>query len=260
MLYEYQLKTADLYNIPVGNVKKLVPNLFDKEKDVIQYELKLYLRLELKLKKIRRVLEFNQLQWLKPYIEFNTQKIIEAEKNNDKDRKRQYKFMNNAMYVKTMENVKIRIDVKLVNSGKNYLKCISKLSYMSQKIFDNNFVVIRKIKLALKLNKPAYIGMCMVELSKVLMYEFYYNYIKNKYGNKSKLLFTDTDLMYENKTEDVYEDFNSNKKLFDFSNYWTKSKYSDDSNKLVTGKMKDETGGVAIEEFLGLEPKMYYIW
>ena len=100
MLYEYQLKTADLYNIPVGNVKKLVPNLFDKEKDVIQYELKLYLRLELKLKKIRRVLEFNQLRWLKPYIEFNTQKIIEAEKNNDKDRKRQYKFMNNAMYVK----------------------------------------------------------------------------------------------------------------------------------------------------------------
>ena len=164
------------------------------------------------------------------------------------------------MYVKTMENVKIRIDVKLVNSGKNYLKCISKLSYMSQKIFDNNFVVIRKIKLALKLNKPAYIGMCMVELSKVLMYEFYYNYIKNKYGNKSKLLFTDNDLMYENKTEDVYEDFNSNKKLFDFSNYWTKSKYSDDSNKLVTGKMKDETGGVAIEEFLGLKPKMYYIW
>ena len=88
MLYEYQLKTADLYNIPVGNVKKLVPNLFDKEKDVIQYELKLYLRLELKLKKTRHVLEFNQLRWLKPYIEFNTQKIIEAEKNNDKDRKR----------------------------------------------------------------------------------------------------------------------------------------------------------------------------
>ena len=168
--------------------------------------------------------------------------------------------MNNAMYEKTMENVKIRIDVKLVNRGNNYLKRISKLSYMSQKIFDNNFVAIRKIKLALKLNKPAYIGMCMLELSKVLMYEFYYNYIKNKYGNKSKLLFTDTDLMYENKTEDVYEDFNSNKKLFDFSNYWTKSKYNDDSNKLVTGKMKDETGGVAIEEFLGLEPKMYYIW
>ena len=108
--------------------------------------------------------------------------------------------MNNAMYVKTMENVKIRIDVKLVNRGNNYLKRISKLSYMSQKIFDNNFVAIRKIKLALKLNKPAYIGMCMLELSKVLMYEFYYNYIKNKYGNKSKLLFTDTDLMYENKT------------------------------------------------------------
>ena len=128
--------------------------------------------------------------------------------------------MNNAMYVKTMENVKIRIDVKLVNRGNNYLKRISKLSYMSQKIFDNNFVAIRKIKLALKLNKPAYIGMCMLELSKVLMYEFYYNYIKNKYGNKSKLLFTDTDnLMYEIKTENVHKDFSSNKEMLDFSNY-----------------------------------------
>ena len=90
------------------------------------------------------------------------------------------------------------------------------------------------------------------------MYEFHYDYIKNKYSNKSKLLFTDTDsLMYEIKTEDVYEDFSSNKKMFDFSTYSTKSKYYDNPNKLVIRKMKDETGGVAIEEFVGLKPKMY---
>ena len=96
------------------------------------------------------------------------------------------------------------------------------------------------------------------KLSKALMYEFHYDYIKNKYRNNSRLLFTDTDsLMYEIKTEDVYKGFSNNKELFDFSNYSSKSKYHDNSNKLVVGKMKDETVGVAIEVFVGLKPKMY---
>ena len=83
--------------------------------------------------------------------------------------------------------------------------------------------MIRKSKLALKLSRPAYIGMCVLELSKILMYEFHYDYIKNKHGNNSRLLFTDTDsLMYEIKTGDVYEDFSSNKEMLDFSNYSTK--------------------------------------
>ena len=97
-------------------------------------------------------------------------------------------------------------------------------------------------------------------MSKVLIYEFHYDYIKNKYLKKSKLLFTDTDsLMYEITTEGVCEDFSSNKEMFDFSNYSTKSKYYDNSNKLVIGKMKDESGDVAIEEFVGLKPKMYSV-
>ena len=100
--------------------------------------------------------------------------------------------------------------------------------------------------------------MCILELSKVLRYEFHYDSIKNKYGNNSRLLFTDTDsLMYETKTEDVYEDFSNDKDIFDFSSYSAKSKYYDNSNKLVVGKMKDETAGVAIEEFVRLKPKMY---
>ena len=99
--------------------------------------------------------------------------------------------------------------------------------------------------------------MCLLELSKVFMYEFHYDYIKSKYENKSKLLFTDTDsLMYEIETKDVYEDFSIDKEMFDCSNYLTKSKYYDDSNKLVIGKMKDETRGVVIEEFVRLKPKM----
>ena len=102
---------------------------------------------------------------------------------------------------------------------------------MSHKIFDNNLVAICKSNVALKPNKLVYIGMCILEFSKILTYEFHYGYIKNKYDNKSKLLFTDTDsLMYDIKTEDVYEDFNSHKDMFEFSNYLTISKYSEDSN------------------------------
>ena len=91
---------------------------------------------------------------------------------------------------------------------------------MLHKIFDNDLAAIRKRKVTLTLNKPAYIGMSIFPLSKVLMYEFHYDYIKNKYGNNSKLLFTDTDsLVYQIKTDDVYEDFSNNKGMFDFSNY-----------------------------------------
>ena len=166
--------------------------------------------------------------------------------------------MNNAIYGKTTENLINRIDLKLVDNEKDYLICTSKPSNMSHKIFDNNLVPIQKKKVSLKLNKSAYTGMCVLELNKVLMYEFHYDYIKNKYDNKSKLLFPNIDsLMYEIKTEDVYEDFSSDKEMFDFSNYSTKSKYYDGSNKLIIGKMKDKTGVVAIEEFVGLKPKMY---
>ena len=106
-----------------------------------------------------------------------------------------------------MDNLRNRINGKLVNKKKDYLKCTSKPSYLLHKIIDNNLFPVCKSKLALKLNKPAYIGMCVLELSKVLMYEFRYDYIKDKYGNDSKLIDTDS-LMYEIKTEDVYEDFN----------------------------------------------------
>ena len=225
---------------------------------MIHYEnLKLYLRLGLKLKKIYHPLEFNQFQWLKQYVEFNTQKRREAEKNGDKDGKVLHKLMN-AVHGKTIENLRNRIDVKLVNNKKDYLKWASKPSYILHKIFDNDLVAIRKNKVTLTLNKPAYIGMCISELSKVLMCEFHYDYIKNKYGNKTRLLSPDTDtLMYEIKTEDVYEDFSKDIDMFDFSNYSAKSKYYDNSSKLVVGKMKDETAGVAMEEFVGLKPKMY---
>ena len=122
-----------------------------------------------------------------------------------------------------------RTDVRLASNKKKYLKWTSKPSYISQKIFDNNLVVIHKSKATKKLNKPTYISVCICDLSKMLMYNFHYDYIKNKYGNSSRTLFTDTDsLMYETKTKDVYEDSRKDKEMFDFSNYSAMSKYYDD--------------------------------
>ena len=185
---------------------------------------------------------------------------IEARKSNGKYGKALCKLMKNAIYGKAMEKLRNRVDVKLVNNEKDYLKCTPKSSYMSHKIFDNNLVGIPKCKLALKLNKSAYIGMWTLELSKVLIYEFHCDYIKNKYDNKSKLLIKDTDsLTYEIKTEVVSEDFSNNKGMFDFSSYSTNSKYYDNSNKLVIGKGKDVIGNVAIKEFVRIEAKNVFI-
>ena len=193
--------------------------------------------------KINRVLEFKQSQWLKPYVEFNTKKRIEAEKNGDEDGKVIYKLMGNTVYGKTMENLRNRIDVRLVGNEGDYLKWTSKSSCMQQKIFDNDLVAMRKRKVTLTLTKQANVRIFTLDLSKALMYEFYYDYIKNKYGNNSKLLFTDTgndSLMYEIKIDDVYEDFSKDKEMFDFSGYSVNSKYYADSNELVVGKMKDQ--------------------
>ena len=107
---------------------------------------------------------------------------------------------------------------------------------MSRKTFSNNLVAIYKSKFVLKLNKPEYIGAC-IEFSKVLLYLFYYDYTESKYNNKSKQLFTDTgNLMYEIKTEDIYEHFSSNKEMLDFISYSTNSKYYDNSDILVIEK------------------------
>ena len=109
-------------------------------------------------------------------------------------------------------------------------------------------------KQRLKLDKPSYVGMCILDLSKTLMYDFHYNYIKVKYGEKAKLLFTDTDsLCYHIKTDDVYEDLYKDKGLFDNSDYAKSSKFFFDENKKVIGKFKDEAAGQPIIEFVGLK-------
>ena len=124
--------------------------------------------------------------------------------------------MNNSVSGKTIANLRKRISVKLINNFKDYVRCVRKPNFISQKIFSKTFVAIHKIKLVLILDKPIYVGFRILDLSKLLMYEFHYKYIKSKFD--AKLLFTDTDsLVYEIKTENVYEDFYGDKNLFDFS-------------------------------------------
>ena len=256
MLSDYCKKIQKKFNISSGLVHKLIPTLCDKEKYVLHYRnLQLYLNLGLKLKKVHRVLKFNQSPWLKQYIDFNTQKRTNAKNSFEKDF---FKLMNNSVFGKTMENLRKRVDVRLVTSKEKLLKMTSKPTYVSSKIFNENLVAVHKIKETLTLNRPAYVGMCILDLSKTLMYDFHYNYIKSKYGDKAKLLFTDTDsLTYEIETKDVYQDFWNDKDRFDNNDYNKESPFYNTANKKVLGKYKDETAGVPVVEFVGLRSKMY---
>ena len=256
MLSEYCKEIATKYNISTGLVHKLIPTLSNKQKYVLHYRnLQLYIDLGLKVNKVHRVLEFNQSPWLKQYINFNTQKRTQAKNSFEKDF---FKLMNNSVFGKTMENIRKRVDVRLITDEKKLLKMVSKPTYVSSKIFNENLVAVHKIKETLTLNRPAYVGMCILDLSKTLMYNFHYNYIKEKYGTKAKLLFTDTDsLKYEIEAEDVYRDFWNDKDRFDNSDYPESSPYFDKTNKKVIGKFKDEAAGIPITEFVGLRSKMY---
>ena len=110
----------------------------------------------------------------------------ESGKSADNNKKRLFKLINNSIYAKAMENLKSQVYVRLVNNTKDYLKLVSRPSFVSQKIFEHNLVVVHKIKNMLTLNKPAYVGMTILKLSMTLVY----NYIRNSYGNKTKLFFT----------------------------------------------------------------------
>ena len=169
--------------------------------------------------------------------------------------------MNNNVFGKTMENIRSRVDIRLVTNEDQARKLISKPNYKHQTIFCENLTATHMKKTRLLFNKPVYLGMCILDLSKTLMYDFHYNYIKPKYGENAEPLFTDTDsLMYEITTEDFYRDISSDvHKKFDTSNFAKdhKSVIPTGVNKKVIGIMKDEAGGKQITEFVGLRSKLY---
>ena len=242
-----------------NRVEKLIPNLRNKTKYVIHYKnLIQCLKAGLKLKKIHRGIKFIESEWMKPYIEMNTNLRTQAKNNFEKDF---FKLMNNSVFGKTMENIRNRVNVKLVNTEERLKKLSTKPNYKSCKIFNENLISVHMKKTSLTMNKPVYLGMCILDLSKTIMYDFHYNYIKPKYGAKAKLLFTDTDsFMYEIETEDFYKDISKDvKDRFDTSDYPENhpSGIPTGINKKVLGMFKDEAAGKRIKEFVGLRAKLY---
>ena len=253
---EYPKELHDLHNdytlaperLTVNKVEKLVPNLNNKTKYVIHYEnLKLYESLGLKITKIHRGIKFKESPWLKKYIDLNTDLRSKANNEFEKDF---FKLMNNSVFGKTMENIRNRVDIRLVNSEKKAMKLAARPNYKHCTIFDENLVAIHMKKTKLVFNKPVYLGMCILDLSKTLMYDFHYNYIKNKFNDKATLLFTDTDsLAYEIETEDFYKDISGDVHgFFDTSNFpkGHSSGIEVGCNKKVVGMFKDEAGGKII--------------
>ena len=264
---EYPKKLHDLHNdyplcperVKCGNVEKLIPNLRDKKNYVIHYKnLIQCLKLGMKLKKIHRGIKFVESDFMKSYIDTNTNLRAQAKNNFEKDF---FKLMNNSVFGKTIENIRNRVVVKLVNTEEKFKKLVAKPNFKSRKIFNENLISVHMKKTSLTMNKPVYLGMCILDLSKTLMYDFHYNYIKPKYGNKAKLLFTDTDsFLYELETEDFYKDISGDvRDRFDTSEYneGHPSGIPTGINKKVLGMFKDEAKGKIIKEFVGLRAKLY---
>ena len=169
--------------------------------------------------------------------------------------------MNNSVFGKTLENIRNRVDIRLISSDKMAQKLAAKPNYDRCTIFDENLIAVHMRKTKLYFNKPVYLGMSILKLSKSVMYDFHYNYIKTKYGDKAKLLFTDThSVAYEIRTKDFHKDINSDiKKRFDTSDYPTNhpSGIKRELNDKVLGMFRDEAGGKQIVEFVCLQTKLY---
>ena len=289
----YQQRLIDELSITSFETEKLVPNLMNKSRYVLHYRnLQLYLSLGMKITKVHTVLQFNQSPWMQPYIQKNTQLRTAATNDFEKDF---YKLMNNAVshswialfslfqisaefvkcpasllldrslfsvqvFGKTMENVRKRVDVKLLRSDEEQkiLKYVAKPTFARQVIFNPYLVGIQNRKEKVLLNKPIYVGLSVLDLSKHLMYNFYYNTLKKNYGDNIRLLYTDTDsLIVKVDTEDIYADMSLNADLYDTSNYSPGHPLFSTANKKIIGKFKDELGGQLLTEFIGIRPKMY---
>ena len=170
-----------------------------------------------------------------------------------------FKLMNNSVFGKTMENIRKHKDIKLVTTDKKRNKLVSEPDYHTINLISEDLSVIEMKKTKVKMNKPIYLGLSILEISKILIYEFWYNYMKPKYGNDVKLCYMDTDSFIMNiKTNYFYEDIaNDVENRFDTSNYEVNRPLPMGKNKKIIGLMKDELGGKVITEFVTLRPKTY---
>ena len=245
-------------SMEINGVEKLVPNLRDKKSYIIDIQaLNQALQHGLRLDRIHQVIEFNQLPWLKIYIDFNTQLRKAATINFEKDF---FKLMNNLVFGKTMENIRKHRNIKLVMTEEKYLCMEMKRNFKSGVLFGENLMGCEMGKIKVVMNKPVYLGQAILDLSKIIMYEFHYNYMVPKYGlEKLKLCYMDTDsLVYDIKIEDFYENIADDiPARFNTSGYCPNRPLPVGLNKKVIGLIKDELGGKIMTDFVALRPKLY---
>ena len=268
---EYPAELHDFHNdfplapelMEVGGIFKLIPNLKDKEKMVLDgRNLKLFLSLGMKLKKIRRGIGFKKEAFMKPFIEWNT-KLRTAAKNDFE--KELFKLASNAVYGKTMENVRNRINMKLVNDRKKKANLVRKINFKHATKFGEKIAAVHMKKTKVTLDKPIFVGAAILDLSKIHMFKFHYGYVKKKW-EKVKVLYSDTDsLILEIETDDFFADTGEDvEKWFDTSKYpkdhfAAKNGFPVGKNKKVLGMFKDEADGQIIRGFVGLRPKCYSV-
>ena len=242
----------------INGVEKLIPNLRDKKSYVIHIQaLNQALQHGLRLDGIHRVIEFDQSPCLKTYIDFNTQLRMAATNDFEKDF---FKLMNDSVFGKTMENIRKHRNIKLVTTEEKYLRTVMKPNFKSGVLFGENLMGCEMGKIKVVMNKPVYLGQVILDLSKIVMYEFHYNYMVPKYGlEKLKLCYMDTDsLVYDIKTLDFYEDIADNVPArFNTSGYCPNRSLPVGLNKKIIGLMKDELGGKIMTDFVALRPKLY---
>ena len=244
----------------INGVEKLVPNLRDKKNYVIHIQaLNQALQHRLRLDRIHRAIEFDQSPWLKTYIDFNTQLRMAATNDFEKDF---FKLINNSVFGKMMENIRKHRNIGLVTTEEKYLHTVMKPNFKSGVLFGENLMGCEMGKIKVVMNKPVYLSQVILDLSKIVMYEFHYDYMVLKCSlEKLKLCYRDTDsLVYDIKTEDFYEDIaNDVEARFDTSGY-SKTDFRPlpiGLNKKVIGLKKDELGGKIMTEFVALRPKLY---
>ena len=243
----------------VNGVEKLICHFKKRKNYVVHYRnLRQYLEMGMRITAVHRGISFYQSPWMEPYIRKNTELRKTSANSFEKDF---FKLMNNSVFGKTIENIRKRQNIELVDNCKKAAKLTSRPNFDRATIFDKNLIAVHMKKTEVYFDKPVYVGQAILDLSKTLMFDFHYNYIRKKYKNKAELLFTDTDsLMYQIYTDDFYKDISRDiKKKFDTSDYPPnhESGILTGVNKKVIGMFKDEVAGKQITCFVGLRPKLY---
>ena len=258
MLSEYQKYFNDKLSIKYNSTdKKLILDLLPKKNYKVYYKnLEYYLKLGIKVTKVHRILTFDEKPFLKEYIDLN----IELRKQSKNDLvKDLFKLINNSIFEKSMENVLNRSNIKSINNNpEKLLKLIKQPNFQNAYQISNRLAIVESVSIKTVFNKPIYMGAVILETSKLHMYQFWYDHLKVKYGNKIQLIYTDTDsFVIEVETDDIYKDMYEDRRLYDFSDYPKDHPNYNVVNKKVYGIFKDDLNAKIITEFTADKPKIY---